>query len=336
MRYTYYSILVLFCFACGKQEIRSASVAFYNVENLFDTMDDPDTYKDEQFTSKGDKRWDEKRYKAKLGNLAKVISETVDNASPSFLGVCEIENRQVLEDLIQQPVLKNAKYSIAHIESPDERGIDVALLYDASIFTVLSTKAYQPDLSVYKDKTRDILHVKGKLANGEILHFMVNHWPSRGEGRQKSEPKRIAAAKMLLSIQNEILENQPNAKIIVMGDFNDEPSNRSISEILNTSCDTEKTAANQLYNAFCGLENEDKGSYRYRSYWDMLDQIMISKSLITDTDGIHFIPNSAAIKAEPWMIQTGKYEGFPLRTFGGNKYLNGYSDHFPVYLKLAQ
>jgi predicted extracellular nuclease len=333
MKYLYYTLIFLVFISCNEDEVSTVSVGFYNVENLFDTKDNPKTY-DNQFTPSDDKKWDKVKYAEKLQNLAKVIRQLADNKYPTFLGVCEVENKKVLQDLANQPALKQANYGVAHIESPDERGIDVALLYNKSIFKINEVIAYQPDLSSCNDKTRDILYVKGELANGEILHFMINHWPSRGGGRKESEHKRITAAKMLLSIQKEIQAKDPRAKIIVMGDFNDEPSNQSISKTLNVACDIKNIEKNQLFNAFCNLEKQDYGSYRYRSYWDMLDQIMVSKSLITDTVGIHFIPNSAGIKSESWMIQTGKYEGFPLRTYGGNKYLAGYSDHLPVYISL--
>jgi|TARA_B110000902_G_scaffold29614_1_gene32009 predicted extracellular nuclease len=335
MKYSLCVVIAFLCFSCSEQELTTTTVGFYNVENLFDTKDDLNTYKDEQFTPKGDKRWNRVRYASKLQNLATVISQLANNSSPTFLGVCEIENKQVLEDLINEPALQAANYGIAHRESPDERGIDVGFLYNKNVFSISTIEAYQPDLSAYNDKTRDLLYVKGKLTNGEVLHFVINHWPSRGGGKQKSEPKRIAAANTLLSIQKKIQAEDIDAKIIVMGDFNDEPSNKSITEILHVSCDYNQVDNDQLYNAFCTFENQEKGSYRYRNSWDMLDQIMLSKSIITDTLGLHFIPNSAGIKAEQWMIQTGKYQGFPLRTFGGNNYLNGYSDHFPVFIELS-
>ncbi|PCJ67130.1 MAG: endonuclease [Bacteroidetes bacterium] len=325
--------LFLFLFACNKQEQYGITVAFYNVENLFDTLNNPKNY-DEEFTPTSDRKWDSQKYETKLSNLAKVISELANDNAPTFLGVCEVENRTVLEDLVHNSQIVDENYGIAHIESPDERGIDVAFLYNQSIFSVSEVKAYQPNLSDYKDKTRDILYVIGNTTSGETLHFLINHWPSRGEGRKKSEPKRIIAANTLTKIIQEIQHKNTSAKIIVMGDFNDEPSNKSISETLAVSCNQNTVKKDQLFNAFCELEDQDYGSYRYRSYWDMLDQIMISKSLITDTSGLHFITNSAAIKAEDWMIQTGKYEGFPLRTYGGNKYLGGYSDHFPVFIEL--
>jgi endonuclease/exonuclease/phosphatase family metal-dependent hydrolase len=335
MKCSFYVLVLLLFISCDRPEVDSVSIAFYNVENLFDTEDDPKKY-DEQYTPSSDRKWDSKKYNTKLTNLARVIGEINKGKAPTFLGLCEIENKKVLEDLVDEELIANNNYGISHIESPDERGIDVALLYNSDAFTVSKIKAYQPDLTQYNDKTRDILYVRGKLNSGETLHFMINHWPSRGEGRKKSEPKRIAAAKTLLRIQNEIQAEDPSAKIIVMGDFNDEPSNTSISNTLGVSCDMNQGNDNQLFNAFCDLENANKGSYKYRSYWDMLDQIMISKSITTDTAGLHYIPNSAAIKAEDWMIQTGKYKGFPLRTYGGKKYLAGYSDHFPVYIELEK
>ena len=324
--------IVLCFFACEEPISGNISVGFYNVENLFDITDDPMTF-DEQFLPSSDRKWTKERYEEKLQNLTKVISELTVNGAPTFLGLCEVENRSVIEDLISEPLLADKRYKTAHIESPDERGIDVGFIYDSEVFTVKGIKAYQPDLSRYEDKTRDILHVEGKLVNGEILHFFVNHWPSRGEGRKESESKRLVAAKTLQHAILMLQDTEPDAKIIVMGDFNDEPSNKSISQTLGVSCEISETKNNQLYNAFCEIENQDYGSYRYHKYWDMLDQIMVSTTLLSDTTGIHFLPQSADIKDEPWMIQTGKYEGFPLRTYGGYKYLGGYSDHFPVSIQ---
>ncbi len=332
--------LLFFCLAllgCDEKKLADAegiTVAFYNVENLFDTKDDPTKY-DEQYTPKGDRNWDKEKYATKLKNLAEVISQISEERAPEFLGVCEIENKYVLQDLIKEPKLKDAHYDIAHIESPDERGIDVGFLYNKNIFKVTDIRAVQPDLSAFDDKTRDILVVEGELANGQKLYFAINHWPSRGEGQRKSEPKRLQAAQALKNIKDEILSNDSQAKIIVMGDFNDEPSNKSISNTLAVSCIESSTASDQLFNAFCKLEKEDKGSYKYRSYWDMLDQIMVSDYLLEDTTGVSYISSSASIKNEHWMQQHGnKYEGSPLRTFGGRTYLAGYSDHFPVYIKL--
>jgi endonuclease/exonuclease/phosphatase family metal-dependent hydrolase len=330
----YAVVILLGIVSCKKSKINSFTVAFYNVENLFDTKDDPNTY-DEQFTPKGDKKWDSEKYNTKLTNLAKVISDMSEGEAPSFLGVCEIENRLVLEDLASDKQLKRAHYKIVHVESPDERGIDVAFFYDSRIFTVNNQEALQPDLSAFKDKTRDILHVDGTLASGERLHFIINHWPSRGGGKRESEPKRIQAAKALSSIKDKILSQEPTANIIVMGDFNDEPSNNSIAKHLDISCTPTITKPYQLFNVFCQFEKEGKGSYKYRQNWNMLDQIMISDNLLRNSSRLHFVTGSARIKNEYWMQQHGnKYEGSPLRTYGGPNYLAGYSDHFPVSIRL--
>ena len=327
----YFILILTIVLSCNEKELKTAAVAFYNLENLFDTEPDSSSI-NEPFTPEGEKKWDQVRYTNKLKNLAKVIGELANGGAPTFLGVCEVENKKVLEDLIAQPSLKKENYAIVHIDSPDERGIDVGFIYKKSIFTVEHFTAHQPDLSYCKDLTRDILHVQGKVINGETLHFIINHWPSRGGGSEASESKRIAAATTLNNIKVSILKTEPNAKIIVMGDFNDEPSDKSIAEVLDVSCNQSNTAKGQFFNAFCDIEKAGKGSYLYRDSWDMLDQIMVSSTLLSDTNAIHFKNNSATIKSETWMLQTGKYEGYPLRTYGGNTYLNGYSDHLPVFI----
>lgn len=309
------------------------SVAFYNVENLFDTIDDPKTY-DEQYTPSGDRNWNQEKYLTKLNNLASVISTITENRAPAFLGLCEVENKVVLHDLINQPKLKDANYGIVHYDSPDERGIDVAFLYHKDVFSVLESKVIPIDLSDFNDKTRDILLVKGELVNKEILYFFINHWPSRGGGQKQSESKRIKAAKTLRASTTLILEQNKNAKIIVMGDFNDEPSNNSINKHLNIGCTASTCTPYQLHNVFCELENKGQGSYRYRGKWNMLDQIMISHNLIYGP-GVHYQANSASIKTDNWMRQQGgKFDGYPLRSFGGKKYLAGYSDHLPIFIQL--
>ncbi len=310
------------------------SVAFYNVENLFDTEDDP-KIDDSYYLPTSPIKWDDQKYNKKLSDLAFVISQLADNEIPQFLGLCEVENLKVVQDLVNQETLKKGNFGIVHYDSEDERGIDVAFLYNKTIFSVKETKTYQIPLPD-NDKTRDILYVKGKLANGETLYFLVNHWPSRSEGRKESEAKRIAAAQTLKKAKDEILNKDKNAKIIAMGDFNDEPSNVSLSKYCDSEGDLTKVDANEFYNPMAALENKDLGSYRFRDYWDMLDQIMVSQALLTPTKNkVSYQTNSASIKDEDWMRQHGnKYEGFPLRTFGGQNYLGGYSDHFPVYIKL--
>lgn len=336
MRNLYITTILVLSISCKNsisQKVQRVSVGFYNVENLFDYHDDPTIY-DEEYLPNGKRKWTKERYNEKLVNLAEVISEMSNGQAPTYLGMCEVENRNVVQDLISTEGLKSLNYGIAHEESPDERGIDVAFIYQKDAFKVDHIETVQPDLSSYDDKTRDILYVSGKTNDGETLHFLINHWPSRGEGSKESEPKRVIAANTLKAMVVDIQNSYENAKIIVMGDFNDEPSNKSISETLGVSCTNSTVNSAPLFNPFCALEDANMGSYRYRKHWDMLDQIMVSKPLVEANQGLTYQKKSASIKAEHWMIQTGKYEGFPLRSFGGLKYLGGYSDHFPVFINL--
>jgi endonuclease/exonuclease/phosphatase family metal-dependent hydrolase len=223
-----------------------------------------------------------------------------------------------------------------HYESPDERGIDNAFLYNKDVFKVQDSENIQVVFDGFDDKTRDILYVKGKLANGDVLHFLVNHWPSRREGKAASEPKRIQVAKIVKQKKDELLANNSNAKIIVLGDFNDEPEDKSVDICLDSEGDIADVDSHELYNTHYELSMQNKGSYKFRQHWNMLDQIMVSKALLsTEPGSLHYKLNSAAIKNEDWLQQHGnKYEGSPLRTYGGRNYLAGYSDHFSVHITL--
>ncbi len=333
MKYTVIAFSLLILIGCKTPA--TITIGFYNVENLFDTEDEPYKF-DEFYTPNSEIKWDKEKYNSKLQNLSQVISELSDKKAPEFLGLCEIENKGVIKDLVNEPLLKPYHYKIVHFESGDERGIDVGFIYQPKVFTVLYKEAIVVDLSKFNDKTRDILYVKGKLNNGETLHFFVNHWSSRRGGRKESEPKRIIAAETLKRAKDKILAKNKSAKIIVMGDFNDEPANTSIDTYLDSEGSATKVNGNELYNPMYALEQADLGSYKYGKWWDMLDQIMVSKALITKhANKYHYQHNSAEIKDNEWMKQHGnKYEGSPLRTFGGRTYLAGYSDHFPVYIKL--
>ena len=335
MKKTLLILFVLFAnLSCKQPEGKTLSVAFYNVENLFDAVDDPNTY-DEAFTPKGDMQWTAERLEEKLANLAKVIDQLTELGAPTFLGLCEVENASVVQSLLAEPLLIDENYKFVHLESKDERGIDVAFVYDADEFKVIDFEAFTVDLSQWDDKTRDVLYVKGKTNDGTKMHFLVNHWPSRREGRKESEPKRIAAAKTVNKIRAKILNEDKNANVVVMGDFNDEPSNISISDILKAEDTALGIEQDELYNPMARLESMGLGSYRFRRYWDMLDQIMLSGNLLSTENGYRYVRNSVEIKDDEWLRQHGnKYEGFPLRTYGGRNYLGGYSDHFPVYLKL--
>jgi predicted extracellular nuclease len=315
------------------------TIAFYNVENLFDTINDPKTWDDDR-TPKGRDRWTSVIYEKKLKNIAKVIAEIgfdLTNQAPSVIGLCEIENRRVLEDLIKTESLIKENYQIIHYDSPDERGIDVAMLFKQNRFNVSSSKTYPLYLKRKdgsRDYTRDHLLVSGFL-DKDPIHFIINHWPSRSGGQMRSEPSRILAGKLNKKIIDSILQSNPKANIISMGDFNDNPSDKSIKPILNTIFKKSKIKEGQLFNPMEELYRKGYGSYRYRDKWDMIDQFLLSKNLVDNKNGLFFL--KASVFNKKYLINpSGKYEGYPFKSFAGGKFLNGYSDHFPIYLYLAK
>ncbi len=334
--------------ACASQKAEphkatSLSIMFYNVENLFDTVDNPLTM-DEEYLPTGSRHWNGKRYRSKLNRLSEVLQKIDRGSLPDLLGLCEVENRQVVEDLTSS--LNSHSYKIEHFESPDHRGIDVALLYNSNKFRLLKASPIYVQLVVPKEElnrlsntralellrkhgdgsTRNLLKVELQKGRDTFCVF-VCHFPSRRGGKSQTEYKRIQVASVLRDEVKKVQSGQPGTSIIIMGDFNDEPLDRSIKQVLQ-ACDTGKTDCS-LYNLYLSKDKENLGSYRYRDHWNMLDQIIISKKLWNS--GV-----SADIFAPEWLIQTGKYEGYPLRTFGGRKYLDGYSDHFPILAKIPE
>lgn len=321
------------------------SVAFYNVENLFDTLDNPTTI-DEFFTPGSEIDWNTEKYTNKQNKLSEVIAKIGYGKAPTVLGVCEVENKKVLEDLITQDPLKNTKYQIVHFESPDARGIDNALLFSEKVFQLVKAENLKVDLSnlplaegqdpTYKQTTRDILSVQLKTKKNDTIQFYVCHFPSRRGGQEASEPKRLRAAETLMADKAKKVATNPNLKIIIMGDFNDEPENASIQGILMGRPFPEIQSF-ELYNPmFLMAQDSTLGSYCYRGDWNVLDQFLISKSLLNAKKGVKYVPNSAQIVNEDWLRQHGNhpYDGYPNRTLAGKKYLGGYSDHFPIRLKL--
>ncbi|MFD1062711.1 endonuclease/exonuclease/phosphatase family protein [Winogradskyella litorisediminis] len=307
------------------------TIAFYNIENLFDTKDDVYT-DDDDFLPKGKKRWTLKRYKKKIKKLGRVISQIGDedsNFPPAFVGLAEVENRQVVEDLINGKHLRNYNYNLVHYDSSDERGIDVALIYNQDVFNVTHSETF----SVYLEKengqqdfTRDILLVTGKL-NDEQIHVIINHWSSRREGVEATEYKRLAAADKVNQIILDLKETQSDPKIIVMGDFNDTAQNNSLLSLENSS---------QLYNPFKLIDVSTKGSLTHFSEWFVFDQILFSNSFFdSKSTKLNFI--KADVFNSKFLTQyRGKYVGQPFRTYVGLKYKGGYSDHFPVYIILKE
>lgn len=305
------------------------TVAFYNLENLFDIYDDTSKY-DNDFLPKSEKRWTKKRYDRKLYKLGEVISKIgFENVQrpPVIVGLAEIENKNVVRDLIKEKSLEAYDYDVVHYNSQDERGMDVGLIYDKTIFTVERSKTY----SVYledemgeQDFTRDILLVSGIL-HAEKVHCIVNHWPSRREGMEISNQKRLKASQKVVDITNEIRSEDPNAKILVMGDFNDNPSDESLKYL---------SKEGDLYNPMETMLSYSRGSLNHNFKWNLFDQILFSTNFFEfQKERLRF--DMADIFDEKFLTQyKGKFKGQPFRTYVGTKYKGGYSDHFPVYVQL--
>jgi exonuclease III len=325
-----------------KKEYKIVSIAFYNLENLYDIYDDPNIFDDDR-TPTGKDKWTEKIYQKKLQNMAFAISQIglrETGAAPTMIGVCEIENRQVLEDLIKEPALTPYNYGIIHYDSPDHRGIDVAFLYQKEIFTPTNSASHE--LMLYDPKdfqkrafTRDQLVVTGSI-DSEEMHFIVNHWPSRSGGEKISSYKRENAARLNLKILDSLQRKDPYAKVIIMGDFNDDPHNRSIKKILAAKEERSQVQMRELYNPMASLQKMGLGSLAYRDGWNLFDQILLSHAYLRkDTSSFSFF--KAGIFNEQFLITpTGQYKGYPFRSFGNGAFTGGYSDHFPVYVLLVK
>ncbi|MCH4822616.1 endonuclease/exonuclease/phosphatase family protein [Gramella lutea] len=315
------------------------TVAFYNVENLFDTLDDTLTFDDDR-TALGKDNWTEERYHRKIENIARVLSEigrSESGNSPLIIGLCEIENIKVLKDLVSHPYLKEKNYGIIHYDSPDERGIDVALLYRKEGFIPLNSHSRK--LMIFdadkRDYTRDQLVVSGTI-HGEDVHFIVNHWPSRSGGEAKSSYKREKAALLNRKIIDSLYREDQDAKIIGMGDFNDDPINKSFKTFLQTRAEIKELKEKELYNPMENMLKNGKGTLAYRDSWNLFDQFYLSQSLVSrNFDGFQFY--KAGIFNPPYVItQTGQFRGYPFRTYGSTGYEPGFSDHFAIYLYLIR
>ena len=314
-------ILLIFSFISESgysQSKNTLCLAFYNLENLFDTIDNPQT-DDQDFLPTGVYQWNSVRYDNKLKNMSKVIQSLNDNTGPDILGVCEIENRSVLHDLTKQSSIKSMQYDIVHRDSPDERGIDVALLFKKKKFIVLQKDWISPDLS--QDKTRESLAVQLQDMRKKNFWVLVVHAPSRREGKDISEKKRLAVSKAVTEFISKIQKEYPGESIFIVGDFNDTHKDMSMQEY-------EKMG---FKNAMAPIDPKEIGSLMYNKEWFIFDQI-----LYFNAQTLSASENTAKIFAPEWLKQHGdpKYEGSPLRTFGGKKYLNGYSDHFPVSIQI--
>jgi hypothetical protein len=328
-------VLSLSVFA-QKKDYKPLIIGFYNLENLYDTVDNPAT-NDEEFLPNGPRNYSTAIYMDKLNKLATVISQMGEEISPdgpALLGVAEVENDTVLKDLVRQKLIEKRNYQIVHYDSKDIRGVDVGLLYNPKYFTVLASDklfVHLPTGSKDAYYTRDVLWVKGTL-DGEIVHVYVNHWPSRSGGEARSEPGRKAAAQVCRNHIDSMAKIEPGAKIVVMGDLNDDPTNESITTVLGAQSKIMDVRKGGLYNPWTDLYKKGNGTLAYNDAWGLFDQIIISQSwLDKDQRGAFFFQPHIFFK-EYLAENRGRYKGYPMRTWDGNTYRGGYSDHFPTYI----
>ncbi|WP_299098399.1 endonuclease/exonuclease/phosphatase family protein [uncultured Winogradskyella sp.] len=326
-----------------KKKFKIHTVAFYNLENLFDTINDPTKYDEASPIMEMNESLRGEVYKNKVKNMARVVADIGSDATgntPAIIGVSEVENRQVLMDLVNDPQLLDKDYGIIHYESPDKRGIDVALLYQKALFTPIETSSHElliyDDLTRKRVFTRDQLLVSGKL-EGDLMHIIVNHWPSRSGGEARSRSKRVGAAKLNKRIMDSLQSIDPYAKIITMGDYNDDPTNASFKKALKTTADKKKVPLKGIYNPF---ENQYKkqglGTTGYRDAWSLFDQVLVTKPFL-DKDYSSFRYYKSGIFNKHYLSNKhGRYKGYPLRSFADGGFTDGFSDHFPVYIYLVK
>ncbi|HPT31212.1 MAG TPA: endonuclease/exonuclease/phosphatase family protein [Prolixibacteraceae bacterium] len=325
----------------AQKNVQAGLIAFYNLENLFDTIDTPDVL-DEEFTPGGPNRWTGERYKEKIGNMALAISRIGEEegwkGGPAILGVSEIENRSVLEDLVSHPLLKESGYQIVHYDSPDLRGVDVALLYRPQFFRL--TASASPELLLKNDQgerifTRDQLVVSG-LFDGEPFHFIVGHWPSRSGGEMTTRPRRNAAAALARHLTDSLMTLDPKAKVVIMGDLNDDPSDESLRLYLRAAPDPGKLKEGELYNTMYPLYRKGIGSLNYRDGLNLFDQIIVSPALLGKDYSAYKLLHARVFNRPFLMQKDGQYKGYPLRSFAGTVWQGGFSDHFPVYIIIVR
>ncbi|MGJ8548258.1 endonuclease/exonuclease/phosphatase family protein [Winogradskyella wichelsiae] len=325
-----------------KKTYKIHTVAFYNLENLFDSINDTSIYDEASPIMEMSESLRGEAYRKKLRNMAKVIADIGNedtHNSPAVIGVSEVENRQVLVDLVNEPALIDKDYGIVHFDSPDKRGIDVALLYQKALFKPIDTSSHE--LLIYDDSTRkrvytrDQLLVSGEL-EGDLIHIIVNHWPSRSGGEARSRFKRVAAGKLNKQIIDSLQSNDPYAKIMTMGDFNDNPTNDSMKKAMKTEAEKDEVELKGIYNPF---ENQYKkqglGTTGYRDAWSLFDMILFTQPFL-EKDYSSFRFYKAGIFNKSYLTnKEGRYKGYPLRMINAGL-SGGYSDHFPVYVYLIK
>lgn len=312
-------------------------VGFWNIENLYDTLDSPNT-DDREFLPDAPKQWNSQRYQRKVGKMGEVIAalgRDIDPRGVALLGLAEVENRSVVEDLCRSEALRDRGYRVVHEDSPDRRGVDVALIHDPRRYTVYAHKSYRLSMADTAFRTRDQLLVSGVM-DGDTVHVIVAHWPSRRGGEKRSMPNRMAAGELGRHIVDSLLAISPDARILYMGDLNDDPVNKSITMGLRATGDQALARGGTFFNPMHAPFKKGIGSLAWRDSWNLFDQIIVSPALVSGAGG-RYTYYGVRVYNEPYLRQDeGNFAGYPKRTFVGDTYQDGYSDHFPVYLVLVR
>lgn len=325
----------------AQKQYAKISVGFYNLENLFDTVDGPNN--DADFLPNGKNQWTPERYAMKLNNMASAIGQIAGDKAPDILGLCELENRQVLEDLSTHPKLAKYSYSIVHFDSPDRRGIDCALFYRSGVFTFSNARVHpvvipgEPEV-----KTRDVLEVNGTIL-GEPVSILVAHWPSRAGGEQISLNRRMTAAKVMKKVTDSLQRLGSEQKVILMGDFNDDPTSPSLVKGLEAKNKINEVQPGDLFNVMAKLHRKGRGTLAYRDVWNLFDNIVVTSNLIgTDYTNLKLQLDKSTkaygriCNSDLLTQKTGHFKGYPHRTFSYGQFQNGYSDHYPVFVYLLK
>ena len=341
------SLLAAMILSIGTASAQSKryTVLFYNVENLYDTIQDPTIY-DTEFIPSGIKEWNSAKYNKKLANLEKLFYSVAqqNKAYPTIIGVSEIENRNVLEDIASQEKLLPANYQICHYDGPDARGVDVAFFYRPDQFKYKGSKSIKAQIPGAREnfRTRDILAMWGEI-DGEDFFFIVSHWPSRRGGQNSSAYLREGLASQIRSICDEVRKAKPDMKIMVMGDFNDDPGDKSVAECLGAKLNPKKLNKGDMYNPYWQMHKDGYGTLVYNDLWNLFDNIVVSDNVINAPSGTLKLWKAKnadyygnIYKGDFLFQKEGQYKGYPLRTYSGNNFQNGWSDHLPVYLFIVK
>lgn len=321
----------------SQKQYQVCGVAFYNLENLFDTINANGTY-DHEYSPAGAKKWDGRKYWAKINNMSYAISQLTTTHTPNgpaIIGVSEIENESVLRDLVKADPIKKWHLQVVHHDSPDRRGVDVALLYNPRYFRMLNVTNHRLKIEGYETfRTRDQMCVTGILL-GDTVSVIVNHWPSRMGGQGQSAYLRDAAAALSKQIADSVWAVNPNQSVIVMGDLNDDPFDNSCANVLGGKKKKEDAEMQGFYNPFWRLIDKGIGSLGYKGSWNLFDQIIVSGDLLREGNGLKYW-NCLVHNLDFLTGKEGNRQGYPLRTFASGVYLNGYSDHYPTQVFLVK